>query len=80
MKKSLLSTCKTQDEEILLRQSFKAAIPFRDALEEVLESKMKEAHNAQISSQGYSTNAWPYKQADFCGYQRALKEIISFLS
>lgn len=80
MKKALLATCQSNDQEIELRQSFVAAVPLRRALSEVIEGKITEAHNAQIANSNYSNPNWAFKQADSAGYQRAMKEILNFLS
>lgn len=77
LNKTLLSKC-NKDNEAELRESFAHAHLFREKMVEVLEDKLKSAHNRQISDSAYDSAGWPYKQADLSGYQRAIEEIKKF--
>lgn len=78
LKTSLLKHCKTQEEELELRQSFVAGLPFRRILEKQLKEKMNAVHTNQVTDREYD-GQWAYKQAADNGYQRAIKEILTFL-
>jgi hypothetical protein len=47
-------------------------------MEGVLEDKLDAVHRNQIIDRKYEEQ-WAYKQASDNGYQRALKEILSYL-
>lgn len=78
LKQSLLNKCKSEEEKIELRQSFVSAYKFRTTLEAVLEDKIDTVHRNQIVDRKYEEQ-WAFKQASDNGYQRAMKEILSFL-
>lgn len=45
-----------------------------------LEQKIASSQAGRITSEGYDSPSWAYKQADASGYERAISEIISLLS
>jgi hypothetical protein len=48
-------------------------------LERVLKDKIKSSKEEQLSKTAYTNSSWPYLQADYNGYQRAILEIITLL-
>lgn len=65
------------DEQEEVKASFKASLRTRERLEEVCEDKRSSAANPHKGQ--YDNPNWAYLQADWIGYNRALKEIISLL-
>jgi len=63
-----------------IRKSFLACADVRERLSYLIKEKITTARKESISKEGYETNNWAYKQADICGYERALEEIISIIS
>lgn len=62
-----------------VRQNFKESLVMRKRLTKILEDKAASSVRASHSKEGYDCPNWAYKQADSRGYERAIKEIISFL-
>lgn len=52
----------------------------REATRDVLRQKLEEVTQAQQSKGSYEQAAWPYLQADYIGYRRALSEMIDLLT
>lgn len=53
---------------------FKQSKNFREALDTILKTKIKKSVETD-----YNNSAWPYKQADMNGYNRAIEEVIKLL-
>lgn len=51
----------------------------RRRLSELLQEKMESEVVARTKREDYDSPSWPFKQADSCGYLRALREIISLI-
>lgn len=47
-----------------------------DRLSYILDRRLEESVEKQISTQSYDKASWPYEQADCNGYQRAMKEVL----
>lgn len=62
-----------------IRKSFLACADVRERLAQLLKEKQKLAHKDSINKDGYETTNWAFKQADLCGYERAIEEIINII-
>lgn len=62
-----------------VEQSFNSATLLRRRLIEVLEDKISSTSSVARSKSSYDTPNWPYLQADYVGYERALHEIIELV-
>lgn len=60
--------------------SFKASAYLRKRVIDLMHEKIETARKEAISKDAYLSPSWAYLQADACGYQRAMQEIISLLS
>jgi hypothetical protein len=69
------------DEELEkdIREAFKGSIVLRKRLGELVENKIDTNVTVTRSKANYDNPNWTYLQADSCGYQRALKEIIELI-
>lgn len=47
-----------------------------EVIQNVLSYKLYEARRNRLKTTDYSQASWPYRQADFMGYERALTEVI----
>ena len=63
-----------------LKASFGASKDIREKLTEISKDKILVLRAKRISESAYESPNWAYQQADLCGYERALEEIISLLS
>ena len=79
-----MKTCWTRglesDVHPEMKQLFKESLVIRERLRVLLEEKIEESVKESRSKANYASAAWPYKQADHRGYERALAEIISIIS
>ncbi len=79
-----MKTCWTKglepDAQPEMKQQFKESLVIRKRLQQLLEEKLDESVKESRSKAGYANAAWPYKQADHRGYERALSEVISIIS
>ena len=62
-----------------VEQSFNSATLLRRRLIEVLEDKISSTATVARSKSSYDIPNWPYLQADYVGYERALYEIIELV-
>lgn len=62
-----------------VKSSFLAGSLFRDQLKKVLDDKIKAINARNVSEENYASPNWPYKQADSCGYVRAMQEVLSLI-
>ena len=62
-----------------IKGAFKASLPVRKRLQDILESKVQEHFKAQYAKDNYDSPSWSQQQADSMGYVRALREVISLL-
>lgn len=79
MKKSLLMLCRSEEEEVELRQNYVHATLLRKILVEKLQKDIDASHNASLNAD-YDLSNWALKQAHEIGYQKALKDIIALIS
>ena len=63
-----------------IEREFKSSAHIRGRLTKILQEKVDSKRKQKVSEEEYALAAWPYKQADFNGYERAMREIISLLS
>lgn len=79
-----MKTCWTRgleaDAHPEMKQMFKESLVVRKRLQVLLEEKLDESIKESRSKANYASAAWPYKQADHRGYERALAEVISMIS
>lgn len=79
-----MKTCWTKglesNQQPEMKQQFKEALVVRKRLQALLEEKIDESVRESRGKAGYASPAWPYKQADHRGYERALAEVISMIS
>lgn len=78
MKTSLTKGLSIKDKEEV-KASFASSALFRERVIMLLQEKQRVSRNASISTNAYLEPNWAYKQADQCGYERALEEVISLL-
>lgn len=79
MKTSWTKGMNAQQKEVV-KASFAASADVRLRCITLIKEKIETAHKARNSDGAYENSNWAYKQADFCGYERAMEEIISLLS
>lgn len=59
---------------------FKANARLRERAIAILQKRIDTSHTARNKKDSYEKASWPYLQADACGYERAMQEIIDLLS
>ena len=69
-----------EDEAKEVKSDFLAANLLFERMTHMLESKMATMDRAGRSEKLYDCPNWTYRQADICGYNRALAEIISLIT
>lgn len=69
----------TGQEKEEMKSSFLSSAALRQRVILLLHEKISTAQKESISKDAYNSPNWPYIQADACGYQRAMQEIISLL-
>lgn len=79
MKSSWTAGLTGQPREEIERE-FKASAHIRGRLSKILQEKIDSKRKQKVSEDDYSFASWPYKQADYNGYERAMREILSLLS
>ena len=67
------------DEKKEAIAEFKAAAYFRDHLSKLLADKMDDQNRVGRTAGGYDSPNWALRQADVCGYNRALADAISLI-
>lgn len=78
MKTSLTSGLTKQQKEEMV-SSFQASAALRARYISIAEGKIDSMQKERVSKDGYAEPNWAFKQADACGYERALREFISLL-
>ncbi len=63
-----------------VRSEYAASPLLRRRVREMMDEKSESALKEGVSKEGYETPNWAYKQADLCGYLRALEEIKNLFS
>ena len=79
MKTTWLKGLNVQKKEAM-RLSFSASADLRERLKAIAEEKVAIIHKKRITDASYESPNWAFQQADLCGYERAMEEIISLLS
>lgn len=67
------------DKKKDFKQSFYAAREVRERLVTLLRNKVESARTELRIKDSYESPNWAYKQADLCGYERAMLEVISLI-
>lgn len=62
-----------------IKAAFNAGGTLRERQVTLLREKIESARKKRILESAYENPNWSYLQADFCGYERALEEVISLL-
>lgn len=62
-----------------IKAAFNAGSTLRERQIVLLRGKISTARKNRILESAYENPNWAYLQADFCGYERALEEVISLL-
>lgn len=63
-----------------MESCFKGSKMLRDRLSVLLKNKIESSNKDSRSESGYENPSWPFKQADYRGYERAMQEVISLLA
>lgn len=67
-------------EKADVKTAFLSNTLIRERIIWILEEKLKVSQKERIDKEGYDASNWAYKQADACGYERAISEIINLFS
>lgn len=67
-----------QKEDI--KSAFMAGGALRERCVFLLREKLIASHRSRSNEISYENPNWAYKQADCCGYERAIEEFISLLT
>jgi hypothetical protein len=62
-----------------MKSSFASGAALRARLSVLLQEKIDTASKDRVSKDAYANANWAYLQADLCGYERAMQEILSLL-
>lgn len=62
-----------------ITQAFKESALFRRRLKEIIELEIEAQRKTQCSKGLYDSANWQFLQADKMGYERALRDIISWI-
>lgn len=62
-----------------MKASFASSAAFRQRVIELLQEKINTASKERVSKDAYNNPSWAYMQADLCGYERAMQEIVSLM-
>lgn len=74
-----LKDCKSEDDKQKRREQLLVSVHTLGVLKDILRGKLEENYRTQRQN-SYSDAAWPLKQADHIGSQRAYKEIIDLIT
>lgn len=66
-------------EKEAIKASFLASGDLRNRLQVIATEKINSMRKKRVLENAYESPNWAYQQADACGYERALEEIISLL-
>ncbi len=69
----------TPQEKEDIKASFLAGGRLRERGIQIIQEKITSARRKRILESTYENPNWSFLQADFCGYERALEEVISLL-
>lgn len=62
-----------------ITQAFKESALIRRRLKLLLEEEIETKRKSQVAKFNYDNPNWAYLQADFSGYERALRDVISWI-
>ena len=79
MKKTMIVGLNPTEEKDV-RDEFNSSAALRGRLIQIMRDKREYAITQSISDKAYENPNWAYKQADCCGYERAIEEFISLLT
>lgn len=68
-----------KDEAKELRADYNAGANLRERLATILKEKTEDQNRYGRGKDRYAQANWAYLQADICGYNRALAEILSLI-
>ena len=77
--KSVIYSGLEPDYKQEIRGAFKASLPIRKRIQDILEDKVQQHFKAQYNRTDYESANWALRQSDSMGYIRALREVISLL-
>lgn len=77
--KTVWTTGLSPEKKGELKLSFLACADVRERLKHISTTKINQSRKKRVSEDAYQSPNWAYQQADACGYERALEEIISLL-
>lgn len=77
--KTVWTSGMNEEQKEELKSSFYASNEIRKRLKEILTMKYESARVEMRSKDTYESPNWAFKQADLCGYERALNEVISLI-
>lgn len=63
-----------------LEANYKASALFRERLKDIITQKVETQRRNTRKAESYAEASWAFRQADNIGYERALFEIISYIS
>lgn len=69
----------TPEQKEEMRSSFTGGWFMRQQLTKILNERIDAARKDQRLKESYDSPNWAYKQADLCGYERAMFEILSLI-
>lgn len=64
-----------KEEQEDFKKYVRGSVAILDRLSDIIQKKVEAADNSRISVDAYGIPNWSEKQADSCGYLRAMKEI-----
>ena len=70
----------SEQDKAAMKTAFLSSSLVRERVILLANEKIKISQKERISKEGYDASNWAYKQADACGYERALTEIISLFT
>lgn len=76
---TLLTKGLTDIEKKQIEEFFNSNQLVLEQITKTLKEKLESSINEQRSKQLFTSNSWPYFQADSNGYQRAISEILTLL-
>jgi len=63
-----------------MRTAFLQGTLVRERIIEIINEKINTSRKERITKDAYETPNWGFKQADACGYERAMQELISIFT
>ena len=79
MKNKSWTTGLSPEEAKELNYKLKNSGTVLSRLSSILDQRLKNSADTQLSQSNYNSPSWALQQADSIGYQRAMKEVMTFL-